>query len=140
MTAAGFLIQLVPYGRDHANPPSAAEPPWDRPRTRELVVRWCFDCHSNAVSWPWYSNVAPISWVISDHVRAGREELNYSESDRRQDAADESAEAVHEGEMPPRYYTLARPWARLSGEERAALNRGLAATFGEEDERDEDDD
>ena len=59
-----FLIQAVPYGRDHINPPLNAEPAWDNPRTQELTVRACFDCHSNETVWPWYSYIAPISWLI----------------------------------------------------------------------------
>ena len=53
------LLQLVPYGRDHANPPVRQEPAWDAPRTRELAGRACFDCHSNQTLWPWYASVAP---------------------------------------------------------------------------------
>ena len=45
--AAIGVIQLVPYGRDHTNPPVTQEPAWDRPETRMLAVRACFDCHSN---------------------------------------------------------------------------------------------
>jgi hypothetical protein len=54
-------IQLVPYGRDHTNPPVTAEPRWDSPQTRTLAVSACFDCHSNETAWPWYTNVAPFS-------------------------------------------------------------------------------
>jgi hypothetical protein len=58
----GFLlIQLVPYGRAHANPPVVKEPAWDSPTTRALAKRACFDCHSNETVWPWYTNVAPVS-------------------------------------------------------------------------------
>ncbi|MGA1931927.1 heme-binding domain-containing protein [Arcobacter sp. YIC-464] len=39
----------------------------------------CYDCHSNEVNWPWYSNIAPFSWIISDHVNDGRKWLNFSE-------------------------------------------------------------
>ena len=60
VVALALLIQLVPYGRAHTNPPVVAEPNWDSPQTRELAVRACFDCHSNETTWPWYSNIAPI--------------------------------------------------------------------------------
>jgi len=46
-------IQLVPFGRDHQNPPVTGEPAWDSPRTRELFFRACKDCHSNETTWPW---------------------------------------------------------------------------------------
>ena len=78
-------IQLVPYGRDHDNPPVLADAPWDSARTRELAVRACFDCHSNETHWPWYSNIAPISWLTQNNVKEGRDELNFSEWNRRQE-------------------------------------------------------
>src|SRR4030042_2927111 len=69
------VIQAVPYGRDHSNPPVRQEPAWDSPATRALAVDACFDCHSNQHSWPWYSNIAPISWLRprgGGHSRGGR--------------------------------------------------------------------
>jgi hypothetical protein len=124
-------IQLVPYGRAHTNPPVRQEPPWDSPQTRELTVRACYDCHSNETTWPWYSYVAPTSWLIQRDVDQGRREVNYSEWDRPQREARESAETVQRGTMPPWYYTLLHPAARLSPSEREALIRGLEATFGQ---------
>jgi mono/diheme cytochrome c family protein len=121
-----LAIQLVPYGRDHTNPPVRKEPSWDTPQTRELTERACGDCHSNQTVWPWYSNIAPVSWLVQRDVDVGRRKLNYSEWDRRQEEATESADTVRKGTMPPWYY----PWARLSPPERQALIRGLAATFG----------
>ena len=57
-------IQLVPYGRDHRNPPVTQEPRWDRPETRALAMRACFDCHSNETVWPWYTYVAPVFFAV----------------------------------------------------------------------------
>ena len=135
-----LAIQLVPYGRDHSNPPVLAEPAWDSPRTEELVRRACFDCHSNEVEWPWYSNVAPMSWLVLGHVEEGRDELNFSEWGRRQEI-DEIVESVLEGEMPPQYYRLVNSKGRLSDAERDELLRGLELTFGpaERDREDEED-
>jgi mono/diheme cytochrome c family protein len=124
------LIQLVPYGRDHTNPPASAEPAWDSARTRALADAACFDCHSNETRWPWYTNVAPFSWLTQNDVDNGREALNFSEWDRPQEEAGEAAEAVMEGEMPPRAYTWLHPDAKLSAEERDALIRGLIGTLG----------
>ena len=67
------LLQLVPYGRAHSNPPITVEPQWDSPRTRELAVRACFDCHSNETRWPGYAHVAPLSWVMQWDVDTARE-------------------------------------------------------------------
>lgn len=128
-----LAIQLIPYGRDHSNPPVVVEPAWDSAQTRQLVVRACFDCHSNEVEYPWYSAIAPMSWAVQLHVDRGRSELNYSEWDRQQREAHESAETVREGEMPPGYYTrLANQQARLTDAEVRDLVAGLEATFGSE--------
>lgn len=134
------LIQLVPYGRAHDNPPVRREPSWDRPETREMAARACFDCHSNQVRWPWYSHVAPVSWLVQHDVDEAREHLNFSEWDRPQEDADEAAEEVAEGEMPLWYYTPVHPEARLSGAERRQLAAGLRATVGEGGEGEEDED
>jgi mono/diheme cytochrome c family protein len=124
------LIQFVPYGRDHANPPVTAEPAWDSPRTRAIAVESCFDCHSNRSEWPWYTNVAPFSWLVQRDVDGGREALNFTEWDRPQPEVDEIFEVVAEGEMPPLAYRLIHPGAGLSEQERRDLLDGLRATFG----------
>ena len=102
------------------------EPAWDSAQTRQLAVRACFDSHSNQTVWPWYSNVAPVSWLVQRDVQEGRRTVNYSEWDRPQEEAGESAKTVQNGTMPPWYY----PWAGLSSAEREALVRGLQATLG----------
>jgi hypothetical protein len=123
------LIQLVPYGRNHTNPPIAQEPQWDSPETRELAKRACFDCHSNESVWPWYSNIAPISWLVQNDVDEGRRRLNFSEWGRPIREVNEIGEVVMEGEMPPVQYYPTHPNARLSAAEQEALARGLVATI-----------
>ncbi|HVJ20025.1 MAG TPA: heme-binding domain-containing protein [Polyangiaceae bacterium] len=130
LATLGLLIQLVPYGRDHSNPPVVQEPRWDRPLTRELAARACFDCHSNKTRWPWYSHVAPVSWLVQHDVDEGRRVVNFSEWGRPYEEAGESAETVVEGTMPPVTYLLTHPAGRLSTEEKAELVRGLNATLG----------
>jgi mono/diheme cytochrome c family protein len=130
MLAVGLGIQAVPYGRQHTNPPVVAEPNWDAPQTRALTARACFDCHSNETVWPWYSNVAPISWLVQRDVDEGRRTLNFSEWNRTQKEARESAKTVRGGEMPPWIYTIRSSEARLSPTQKDALARGLAATLG----------
>ncbi|HYN98713.1 MAG TPA: heme-binding domain-containing protein [Actinomycetota bacterium] len=128
---AGFgAIQLVPYGRDHTNPPVAREPDWDSPATADLAERACFDCHSNETEWPWYSYVAPASWFVYRDVVAGREELNFSEMGRAGNETDKAAESVEDAEMPPFRYVINHPEARLDDQERQALIRGLQQTLG----------
>ena len=128
--ALAALIQLIPYGRNHTNPPVTAEPQWASAATRDLVKRTCFDCHSNKTSWPWYSNVAPVSWLVQNDVDEGREHLNFSEWDRPQKHAKDAAEEVRDGEMPMWIYLPAHPEARLTDAEKQALINGLEATIG----------
>lgn len=126
-----ILIQLIPIGRNHTNPPVVQEPNWDSPQTRELAVRACFDCHSNETVWPGYSNIAPISWLVYRDVVEGREHLNYSDwGNRRSEGGEtgEGAEAVSRGQMPPFYYVYLHPAARLSDAEKQALIQGLLNT------------
>lgn len=128
-----LVVQVVPYGHRHANPPVVVEPAWDHPATRALAERACFDCHSNQTRWPWYSFVAPTSWLVQSHVDEGREALNFSEWGRGEGETDDLAESVLEGEMPPASYLLAHPGARLSTTERDQLARGLMATASRSD-------
>jgi len=124
------LIQLVPFGRDHDNPPVTQEPAWDSPATRELAVRACFDCHSNQTVWPWYASIAPASWLITNDVMGGRLHLNFSTWDQPQKDADEAVEAVLDGYMPLGIYTPLHPEARLTDAERRRLADGFRATPG----------
>ncbi len=136
------LIQVVPYGRAHSNPISTGEPAWSSPRTRELMVSACYGCHSNEVEWPWYSNVAPISWAVTDHVDDGREEVNYSEFSTNPGEAEETIEGIEDGSMPPAYYTRfgLHPEANLSDAELVELIAGLRATPGLSEEESNGDD
>ena len=86
----------------------------------------CYDCHSNKTIYPWYSNVAPVSWWLKSHVNEGRKELNFSEwstySDRRKDhKLEEINELVSEDEMPLASYLWVHGEARLSNEEKDQL-------------------
>jgi len=123
------FLQVIPYGRTHSNPPPIEEPPWDSPRTRELAVRACFDCHSNDTKWPWYANVAPLSWAVMRDVEAGRSVVNFSEWNRSYDLAQYSGRRTADGNMPPVQYRMAHPEADLTPEERMELARGLDATL-----------
>ena len=125
-----LAIQLVPYGREHANPPVTGEPTWDVPETRTLAKQACFDCHSNETEWPAYASIAPASWLVQHDVDEGRAVLNFSEWTRPQKEAKEAAKEVREGEMPPTAYTLIHAHARLSAADRDRLAQGLANTVG----------
>jgi len=127
-----FILQLVPYGRNHANPPVVAEPAWESPRTRTLFMQTCGDCHSNETAWPWYSNIAPVSWMVYNHVEEGRSQFNVSAWGYQENEAEEAVELYIHGEMPPKSYLPVHPEARLSDADRQALIDGMFATFGGE--------
>jgi len=129
-----LLLQLVPYGRTHSNPPTSGEPAWDSPRTRELAVRACFDCHSNQTRWPWYANVAPFSWAVQFDVETARSVINFSEWRRSYALAGYAGRRTSTGMMPPYKYRMAHPEADLTPAERMDLARGLEATLGEPDQ------
>jgi hypothetical protein len=126
------LIQLVPYGHGHGNPPVVKEPDWDSPITRATAVRSCYDCHSNETRWPWYSNVAPLSWFIRNHVDRARYKLNFSEFQRPQNHACDAAEYVEKGGMAPYSYRLVHHDASLSETERDSFIKGLKVTLAAE--------
>jgi hypothetical protein len=121
------LIQLVPYGRDHTNPSGGKRIAWDSPRTEKLMTESCLDCHSNMTTWPWYSNVAPVSWLVQHDVDDGRRRMNLSTGSAR---VDDMVREVQSGGMPPWQYKLIHGGARLSAKDKQDLIRGIQATFG----------
>jgi hypothetical protein len=132
-----LMMQVIPYGRNHTNPPAVSEPKWDSPRTRELAQRACFDCHSNETKWLWFSNFAPFSWLIQSDVDRGRQALNFSEwgqqlaGSRREREADPNriARSIQAGEMPPLVYLPIHPEANLTQAEKDELIQGLNASL-----------
>lgn len=127
LVALLVLIQLIPLGWARTNPPVLSEPDWPSPEVRALAERACFDCHSNETKWPWYSKVAPASWLVILDTHNGRRHLNFSEWNQggRGEGARELVGVVMEGEMPPVLYTMMQPQARLTPEERQILIEGL---------------
>lgn len=96
------------------------------PQASAILERSCSDCHSNKTVWPWYSNVAPISWLISDDVNEGRQALNLSEwgklaQDRQDRKLRQICDEVSDGVMPLSYYLPMHPHARLSAEDKKTL-------------------
>lgn len=127
-----LAIQFIPVAR--TNPPVQAA--FGGPlAVREIFERSCYDCHSNQTKWPWYSHVAPASWLVADHVEEGREELNFSNWPAYDDAhtRDEIVEETTEGEMPMGSYLLIHRKARLSDQDLEIL-RKWALEAGASDE------
>ena len=91
-----------------------------------LLKKSCYDCHSNQTTYPWYTEIAPVSWWIKHHINEGREELNFSEwadySERRKDhKLKECVEMVQENEMPMSSYTLLHHDAELTTKQKEDL-------------------
>ncbi len=123
-----LLIQLIPYGHSHTNPAIQANPTWDSPATEIVFKRACADCHSNTTVWPWYSNIAPVSWLVRRHVDEGRSKFNINTIGFGEEAH-KAAEEVRSGGMPEPTYLLMHPEARLNSIEKEQLAAGLEATF-----------
>jgi hypothetical protein len=118
-------IQFVPV--DRSNPPIRSELSVASDAAATLRAS-CFDCHSNETRWPWYSRIAPVSWLVAYDVHEGREHLNFSEwaslaAKEQQKAMEEIAEEVEEGKMPLWFYVLMHRDAALSARERELLLR-----------------
>lgn len=129
LAVAGVAVAAQFVRPEITNPPVVKEPAWDSPGTRALAKRACFDCHSNETRTPWYSQVAPVSWLLASHVAEGREHLNFSSVDGTEEP-EEMAEEILKGAMPTADYKLLHAEARLTAEERDSLVRGLYASFG----------
>ena len=124
-----LLLQLIPYGQDHTNPPTVSEPNWSSPETRALVKEHCFQCHSNETEWPWYSNIAPASWLISMDVIEGRSKFNFSDWSNNPGELDEMTEEIQEGGMPPIQYWIFHPNSKMNDQQKLELINALESSL-----------
>lgn len=124
-----LLIQFIPINRQ--DPPAVTQVIWYSPETEELFERACADCHSSQTTWPWYSYVAPVSWLVARDVYEGREEFNMDDLTTRplDRLANAITQVMEEGEMPMPIYLVTHPEARLTADENAALSQGLRETL-----------
>lgn len=96
------------------------------PEVSAILDRACRDCHSNETRWPWYSHVAPVSWLVANHVSDGRRRLSFSrwaeyDVPKRLDKLDEMCKEVREGGMPDSSYLLMHSEARLTDADKETL-------------------
>lgn len=134
LAVTAVAIQFIPYGKDHTNPAIISEPIWDSPRTKQLFDNACADCHSHQTKYPWYSNIAPVSWLLARDVEEGREHFNvHAWGTQKKNEGKEAAKEVREGEMPLWFYLPTHPEARLSDAQKQELINGLEKTFGKEE-------
>ncbi len=83
---------------------------------QQILDRACANCHSNRTRWPWYSHVAPASWLLADHVKHGRRHFNMDDFTEEMSIKDICQE-IRVGSMPPKSYLLLHPEAKLTGAE-----------------------
>lgn len=122
------LIQLIPFGRNHTNPAVVSEPNWSSPQARALAKEHCFQCHSNETEWPWYSNIAPGSWLIAMDVIEGRRQFNFSDWKNNPGELDEMVEVIQSGEMPPVQYWIFHPNSRMNDQQKQELIQALESS------------
>jgi hypothetical protein len=99
---------------------------WSNSEPPQILVRACGNCHSNHTDWPWYSQVAPVSWWIARHVREGKKQLDFSEwgtysTWQKRDKLESICGLISTGRMPPRIYTAMHPEAKLTDENNKAV-------------------
>lgn len=123
-----ILIQFIPIKKnedtnnefDIINASSASE------EVAGILKTSCYDCHSNATSYPWYSKIAPVNFLLARHIKEGKEHVNFSEwkyydENKQIKMAEESIEMLEKGEMPLSSYTLIHKEAILNEAQKAVL-------------------
>ena len=114
--SAGLLIQLIPMSRTNPVSTGTMKAP---PAIVDILKRSCYDCHSHETRWPWYSSVAPASWLIAHDVKEGRQHLNFSAWADYSDSGriylmEKIVKEVSDGDMPPAPYAWMHSGAAVS--------------------------
>lgn len=131
------IVLVVGFLGMQAVRPARTNPPVDEsqtifartqmtPQVAGIFDRSCRDCHSNKTVWPWYTQVAPVSWWLTNHVNEGRQNLNLSEwarlnRDRQDRKLRQICDEVQDGAMPLSSYTPIHPQAKLSDQDKKTL-------------------
>jgi hypothetical protein len=107
------------------------------PQIRMSLKRACYDCHSNETQWPWYSYIAPISWLVERDVEGGRRQLNFSEwgfyyPTTRKRKFQWMERTLHEETMPPWHYRILHPGASLTPQDLAELEKWLESEIADQ--------
>ncbi len=126
-------VQLVPTpGTSKTSTARTRRAEMINPQVGKILDRSCQDCHSNRTVWPWYSHIAPVSWVIFKHVNDGREMLDFSEWANQPPSANERmqiCDAVSDGRMPLPGYIVIHHNARLSKQDVELICDWAAAPY-----------
>lgn len=123
-----FPMQWVNPMLVQSNPPVQHHIHWDSPQTEAMIRRACYDCHSNETHWPWFTRLAPASWVSASTVNTARSHFNLSVTQLDTGYAELMAWMIESRTMPPDTYRSFHPEADLTAEERAQLAAGIRLT------------
>jgi heme-binding protein len=123
-----LVLQIVPYGHDHGAPPTTKRAVLE-PAAARVAAAACMDCHSNATRWPWYTDIAPASFLAVSDVKGGREHMNLSRWDTPQPDLGEVVDSIAGGDMAPGQYKLIHRGARLTAAQRRTLIAGFRALY-----------
>lgn len=131
MVILSVFVIMQFFSSNQANPTfdeakdfiALTNPPAD---IKKMIESSCYDCHSHKTKFPWYANIAPVSWLLADHVEEGREHLNFSvwgdyDEEKANHKLHECEEEVEEKEMPLDSYTWTHGDARLTKDQREKL-------------------
>lgn len=131
LALVAILIIIQFFRIDKTNPEVIAENDFiqmvqPEENIQAILRTSCYDCHSNETNYPWYTNIAPVSWWVKDHINDGRKHLNFSEwgtyKEKRQNhKLEECYEEVEEGEMPMESYLIMHGEAKLSADQKNEL-------------------
>ena len=122
-----IIIGIQYIDIEKSNPPVVAD--IQTPvEIKTILTKSCYDCHSNETKWPWYSKIAPVSWLIASDVNEGRKQLNFSvweklTTDKQTKLINKIVEEINEDGMPPGKYTLLHSGATLDLDKKQVLKK-----------------
>lgn len=129
--AVGLVAVIQAFRPARTNPPIDAKQELAATanvdgNVRSIIDRSCNDCHSSRTVWPWYSEVAPVSWLVGRDVNGGRRHVNFSEwgtypGYKHKDLLDKMCKEVTDHDMPPWQYLLVHRDAGLSNSDRDSI-------------------
>jgi hypothetical protein len=129
------LFQFVPVQRTNPSVEAALQV---NPQVSDVLKKACFDCHSHETVWPWYSRIAPVSWLIAHDVNHGRKYINFSawelmNADDKNFACLQIRDVVEKGDMPLKSYTLLHRRAYLTDADKQLIYTWVDAVTAEND-------
>jgi hypothetical protein len=124
-----IVIQFFRPSRNISSTPSPTDISTVYPvpaNVNTILEKACNDCHSNNTRYPWYANIQPVAWWLNEHIKDGKQDLNFSEFAsyrlrRQYRKMEQIVDVVKEGEMPLESYTLIHSDAKLTPGEKTVL-------------------